>query len=207
MSVEFENFGFYKVNIDYVKYLHSKDSQVFYEDSPNYNRKPHLGLIIKLGNYKYCIPLTSSKERQLNWANITEHNYLIFEIVKFSEIHSNDVYKRLGNSNDYKKLLAVLEIRKMIPIDDSLCKYIDFLCESDLTYKDLLEKEYQFLKSFKNDILIKAIELYNKQIQTNVIKSCYCNFKVLEQAYNQYINTQLIQKAQEEVAQTSEKAK
>ena len=77
MSVEFENFGFYKVNIDYVRYLNSKDFQVFYENNPNYERKPYLGLIIKLGNYKYCIPLTSSKERQLNWANITEHNYLI----------------------------------------------------------------------------------------------------------------------------------
>ncbi len=205
MSIEFENFGFYKVNIEYIKYLHSKDSEVFYENNPNYERKPYLGLIIKLGNYKYCIPLTSSKERQLNWANTTEHNYLIYEIVKFSEIHSNDVYKRLGNTDDYKKLLAVLEIRKMIPVDDNLCQYIDFSCETDLTYKDLLEKEYQFLKPLKNDILTKAIELYNKQNQTNNIKLCYCNFKILEQAYNQYINTQLIKKAQEEVAQTPEK--
>ena len=65
----------------------------------------------------------------------------------------------------------------MIPIDDSLCQYIDFSYENDLTYKDLLEKEYQFLKSLKNDILIKAIDLYDKQIQTNTIKSCYCNLK------------------------------
>lgn len=186
MSVEFENFGFYRVNINYVKYLHSKDSQVFYEDDPNYIRKPYLGLIIKLGNYKYCIPLTSAKVRQLNWANASEHNYVIYEFVKFAEIHSNDVYKRLGNTDNYKKLLAVLEIRKMIPVDDNLCEYIDFTKETDKSYKDLLEKEYNFIKPLKDNILLKAEELYNKQISTDIIKLCYCSFKILEQAYIDY---------------------
>lgn len=186
MSVEFENFGFYKININYIKYLHSQDSQVFYENEPNYSRKPYLGLIIKLGNYKYCIPLTSAKVRQLNWANVSEHNYIIYEIVKVAEIHTNDVYKRLGNTDNYKKLLSVLEIRKMIPVDDNLYEYIDFTKETDISYKDLLEKEYNFIKPLKDNILLKAEELYNKQISTNIIKSCYCTFKILEQAYIDY---------------------
>ena len=64
-------------------------------------KKPHLGILTRLGGFLYCIPLTSSKPYQLNWNNITEHNYLIYENVKQRELHKNDVYKPL--KNDYYK--------------------------------------------------------------------------------------------------------
>jgi protein AbiQ len=186
MDVKYDNFGFYKVNIDYVKLLYSEDSQVFYDDKQNYNRKPYLGLITQLGGYTYCIPLTSAKSRQLDWANISEHNYVIYENIEFSEIHDNDIYKKINNSDKYKKLISVLEIRKMIPIDDTLYDFIDFSKIADTKYKDLLDKEYNFLKPYKSDILEKSINLYNKQINNNIIKLCYCNFKLLEDTYFQY---------------------
>jgi len=189
MSVIFNKFGFYKVNLEYIKYLYSKDRQVFYDNnSSNYNRKPYLGLITQLGKFTYCLPLTSAKERQLQWKNVTEHNYLIYEFVNFSEIYSSDVYKRISNTDICKKLLAILEIRKMIPVNKDLCEYINFSNEKDIKYKALLEKEYNFLKPFRNDILYKADVLYNKQINTNIIKSCYCNFKLLENAFLSYIS-------------------
>ncbi|WP_338633829.1 type III toxin-antitoxin system ToxN/AbiQ family toxin [Sporomusa ovata] len=190
MDIKYDNFGFYKINIDYVKYLHSKDSQVFYDNTPDYSRKPYLGLITQLGGYKYCMPLTSAKPRQLGWANITEHNYVIYEYIASSEIHVNDVYKQVG-TDKFKKLLSVLEIRKMIPVDDTLYDFFDFSRIADTKYKDLLEKEYNFLKSFKNDILNKAEMLYHKQINTNNIKPCYCNFKLLETAFSQYKTEQI----------------
>lgn len=56
----YNDYGFYKVDFNYIKYLHSKYSQVFYDNDPNYSRKPYLGLIINLDIYKYCIPLTSA---------------------------------------------------------------------------------------------------------------------------------------------------
>jgi protein AbiQ len=186
MEVNYEDFGFYKVDINYIKYLHSVDSQVFYKNVSNYQRKPHLGLITKLGGHTYCIPLTSAKKRHINWSNITEHNYIIYENVKFEEIHSNDVYKKIGQTDTYKKLLSILEIRKMIPVDDELCEFIDFSLETDPSYKDLLEKEYFFLKTYRDEILKKAEVLYEKQKATGEVKSCYCNFKLLEEAYNKY---------------------
>lgn len=202
MNTEFEKFGFYKVNIDYVKYLSSKDGQVFYDGCPNYVRKPFLGLLTNVGGYTYCIPLTSAKQRQLNWSNITEHNYIIYENVKHSELHQNDVYKKIS-SELYKKVLAVLEIRKMIPVSIDLCEYIDFNKETDERYKDLLDKEYNFLKPYKNDILEKAESLYNKQIESKVVKSCYCNFKLLEAALKEYI----IKEPIKEIAIASENEK
>ncbi len=186
MGINYENFGFYKVDINYIKHLHSIDSQVFYKNVSNYQRKPHLGLITKLGEYTYCIPLTSAKKRNLNWSNITEHNYIIYENVKSEELHKNDIYKKIGQADTYKKLLSILEIRKMIPIDEELCEYINFSCETDPSYKDLLEKEYFFLKPYRDDILKKAEVLYEKQMNTGIVKTCYCNFKLLEEAYNNY---------------------
>lgn len=73
------------------------------------------------------------------------------------------------------------------PINNQLCTYIDFSNESNQNYKALLEKEYRFLKPLKNTILKKAAKLYSKQIKTGTVESCYCTFKVLESAYNEYI--------------------
>lgn len=186
MEVQFDKFGFYKVNMDYLKFLNSKDSQVFYENTVEYEKKPHLGILIGINGMEYCIPLTSAKPRQLGWANVSKHNIVVYEVVTQAELHQNDVYKKIGNTNTYKKILAVLEIRKMIPIDSSLYSYIDFNSVSDLQYQDLLEKEYRFLKPLKPSILKKAEELYNKQKSTGVIESCYCNFNILESAYKEY---------------------
>lgn len=187
MQVQFEKFGFYRINRDYLKYLHSKDSQVFYEATKKYEKKPYLGIIVELGDMKYCIPLTSAKPRQLNWANISKHNLIIYENVYQSELHTNDVYKIIGTSNVYKKILSVLEMRKMIPINDNLCTYIEFDKVGNIPYQNLLEKEYRFLKPLKSVILKKVTALYNKQKSTGVIESCHCNFDTLEIAYHEYV--------------------
>lgn len=74
----------------------------------------------------------------------------------------------------------------MIPVDDRLCKYIDFDTIEDKEYKDLLRKEYRFLKPLKETILKKADKLYNKQKNTGIVETCYCNFNILEFAYKEY---------------------
>ncbi len=188
MEAIYKDYGFYKIDVQYVKYLNSLDSQVYYENSLNYDRKPYLGLILHLGKYNYCIPITSSKKRHLAWKNVTEHNYLIYEIIQQSEIHLNDIYKQIANTNQFKKILAVLEIRKMIPVDDTVCEHIDFTSIQDLKYKDLLEKEYNFLKPLRLDILKRADVLYNKQIESGQIGIgiCYCNFNILENGFCEY---------------------
>ena len=186
MDEENKGYRFYKVDLDYVKYLHSKDGQVFYKNDPEYEKKPHLGLLTNIDGYLYCIPLTSRKKTHLNWANVSQHNYVIYEIVEGSELKDGDIYKVHGKTGKYKKILAVLEIRKMIPVDNSLIKYIDFSKVTDLTYKDLLEKEYNFLKPLFPDIATKAKKLYDYQKETKEVKACYCTFETLENAYKTY---------------------
>ena len=192
MDVYFEKYGFYTVNIDYIKYLHSKDDQVFYNDTKDYERKPHVGILANLGRHSYCIPLTSAKTKQLNWKNITEHNYLIYEHVVGSELRSNDIYKHIGKrsgENLYKKLLGALEIKKMIPVGESLYSYIDFSKVLDVEYLSLLQKEYRFLAPYADAILEKAKTLYSKQKESNIIGNCYCNFTLLENSYSDYVKS------------------
>lgn len=75
---------------------------------------------------------------------------------------------------------------EVVPINDRLCTYIKFDDVQDSSYKDLLEKEYRFLKPHKQTILKKSVALYEKQKKTRIIESCYCNFEILENAYKEY---------------------
>jgi len=186
MEVKFERFGFYKIDKEYMKFLNSRDEQVFYRDVKGYEKKPHLGIIAKIGDVKYCIPLTSAKIKQLHWASISKHNLVIYEIMEESEISKGDIYKKNDTSGKYKKLLGVLEIRKMIPVKDGVYDYINFEKIKDSSYKNLLKKEYLFLQPHKQTILDKTIKLYNKQKRTGIIEPCYCNFEILEKACNEY---------------------
>lgn len=189
MQLQYKDYGFYKVDINYLKYLHAIDDQVFYKKEKNYDRKPHLGMLVGINSFKYCIPLTSAKPRHLGWQNITEHNYLVYEIVKEDELHKDDVYKRYDKeSNTYKKLLSVLEIRKMIPVNEQVIEKINFDDIEDQNYRNLLLKEYRFLSSYKKQILLKAQELYDKQKETSIVKNCYVTFNRLEKAYNDKFN-------------------
>ena len=185
MEVQFSDYGFYQINYDYMRFLYSQDNQVFFAENDNYGRKPYLGVLINLGSKSYCIPLTSAKRRHLTWSNIGKYNLLIYEIVSYENLHTSDIFKPYGNQ--YKKILSVLDIRKMVPVNENLCHRLNFAEIQDDSYRLLLTKEYRFLLHYKNIIIKKAHKLYKKQKETGVIETCCCNFIRLEQAYDEYI--------------------
>ena len=45
---EFENFGFYTIDADYLEYLNNKNSEVYYNASYRNAIKPFVGIIIDL---------------------------------------------------------------------------------------------------------------------------------------------------------------
>ena len=184
MKLQYEDYGFYRIDLNYLKYLHNVDGQVFYKNKKEYDKKPHLGLLVGIEGYTYCIPLTSAKTRHLDWRDVTDYNYLIYEIVDKKELHKSDIYKQVNGSPDkYKKLLSVLEIRKMIPVNKNVINKIIFNDIQDEDYKNLLLKEYRFLSNYKKQIITKAEKLYIKQKETGIIKNCYVSFNALEKAY------------------------
>ena len=53
---EFENFGFYTIDADYLEYLNNKNSEVYYNASYRNAIKPFVGIIIDMTECKYFIP-------------------------------------------------------------------------------------------------------------------------------------------------------
>lgn len=176
---------FYTVDTGYVKALNQTDSEVFYDS--NYEQKPYVGMVIVANGYNYFIPLTSAKSKHRKWKNVNCDNYLIYEIIKVSRsIPKNWVYTINPSTNDVKHILAVLDIKKMIPVPTRLCNKIQFNSITDKEYRALLLKEYYFLKPLFPTIQTKAQKLYNYQINTGIVKTYYCNFKLLESICDTY---------------------
>lgn len=188
MEIQFTNekCEFFTIDNDYVKELYSNDSEVFYDNTPNYKNKPYIGILVSSDDYKYFIPLTSAKLKHKKWKNVSKTNYIIFEMVDKSDIRENDIYCEFEHTDTVKKLLAVLEIKKMIPVKDGLYEKIDFSKITDSAYKDLLEKEYFFCKPLLPKITEKAQRLYNEQKRTRKIQDMHCNFSLLERICDNY---------------------
>ena len=186
MAASFDKFGFYVVDTNYLSYLNSIDSEVYYDAKKAYVRKPFLGVVVNLGKYDYLIPLTSAKQKHAKWPDSSKEAILIYEIINCGKQLPNKVYK-LGNTpGTLKHIIGVLDIKKMIPVPATCCKYVSISNEPDARYKSLLQKEYLFLQKLKQDILLKADSIYNEQKNSGVIHNFFCNFSALEKAFATY---------------------
>ena len=183
---EFENFGFYTIDADYLEYLNNKNSEVYYNASYRNAIKPFVGIIIDMTECKYFIPLTSVKEKHKKWKNSCDEHFLIYEVIDKSVNISGDVYKEY--SKDKKMhVLSVLDIKKMIPVPDDAYKRIIFDELGDERYQDLFEKEYAFCLTIKDKILTKAEKIYKHQKETQNIRRTYCDFSCCETAMREWL--------------------
>lgn len=185
----------YTVDVSYVKELHNADSEVFYSKT-NYDNKPYVGIIVFESGYNYFIPLTSAKPKHKAWKNVSDHNFLVYEFVDYSKVNSNSIFVRTKGSNDVKHIISVLEIHKMIPVPNGLFSEIDIDNTPDPAYKDLLNKEYYFLKSHYQTIQKKAEAIYSFQIDTGKVFPFYCDFKKLEAVCDSHLKEEEKHKTQ-----------
>lgn len=185
---EFEDFGFYTVDADYLEFLNSKDSEVYYNASYRNVVKPFIGIIIDMAEYKYFIPLTSAKEKHAKWKNNCDGHFLVYEIIDKSVTIIGDVYK--AYSDDKKMhVMSVLDIKKMIPVPENSYHRITFSELEDERYKDLFEKEYAFCLTIKNKILAKAEKIYKHQKDSKIVRYAYCNFTCCENLLKEWVNS------------------
>lgn len=175
---------FYTVDNSYVKQLYDVDTEVFY-DSTNYQNKPYVGIIVQNNNYDYFLPLTSAKNKHKKWKNVTNTNYIIYELLSpKAKMSQGSVY--VVNKSNIKHILSVLEIKKMIPVPIQYCSKIKFNTLTDVNYRNLLLKEYLFLKPLESTITKKALSIYQEQKDTGVILPFHCNYAKLEQIYDKH---------------------
>ncbi len=201
-----EKIDFVYVDVEYLKYLHSVDSQVqFNKDDPNYKIKPHVGILINENGTKYVIPLTSAKEAHRELPDVGDGFFKIYELIDMTRarVDGNDIITEIRNQEvlelidkdkrqDYKqRLLSLLDVRKMIPVKSGVYQKVTFRMSGDVPKEEqkrmkLMLKEHEFINRIKNDILTKANKLYQKQIRKGKVFPYHCNYKKLEQACKEY---------------------
>ncbi len=204
--MRFEDFCFVFVDPEYLKHLHSFDSEVFFALDKDYSKKPHLGILITCNGINYVIPLTSAKPKHAAWRDVTATNYRIYEEIdvrstltdKYDVIVDETNFNKMRQKGIpkeefqyYKKrIISILEIKKMFPVVDGVYHYAELNTPSieraEEQRRNLMIKEYFFCKKKKFQIEAKAKKIYEKQAATGVVARYHCNYKLLEKAADTY---------------------
>lgn len=154
----------YKVNLDYIKYLHSHDNKVQYSnrytDSQNENR-PYVGPILSKDGISFYAPLEHPRPAH---TKLKESSYL----VKID-----------------KGKYGVIGINNMIPVPDK--ELINFDISKDKN-KSVLISQFVFCKKHSREITRKANKVYMAIANPDTHNSQYssCNFLKLKNKAIEY---------------------
>ena len=204
--MKFDKVQFVYIDIKYLEYLHEIEPEIYFDkNDPNYKLKPHLGILLNNDGREYVIPLTSGKDKHKDWADVTASWYRIYEVIDITEdpVKSDDVIVEIKNQDILKKIdkdkrkdyrqrvLSVLDLRKMFPVDESVYQKVKFDISSSMSRSDnqrtfLMIKEYNFLTEIADEIEKKATKIYDKQISKNKVLKYHCDYRKIENAFAQY---------------------
>lgn len=171
--------NWYVIDKKYIKYLTQFDSRVGYVEYGE-RLKLHLGILFKIDNFNYYVPISSPKLKHQTMKNSLDFH-------KLQDKESGELY-------------AVLNINNMIPVpDDCLVqlkynqvdKFRTFKSKEDKqNYIYLLQKEKSIIDDIQDILQAKATKLYLSSIKnsTSSLALRCCNFKLLEQKCNSYSN-------------------
>ncbi|MBQ8924175.1 MAG: type III toxin-antitoxin system ToxN/AbiQ family toxin [Lachnospiraceae bacterium] len=167
-----KEFKLYRIDIKYIRNLQNIDKRV-YSVSPQTGKeyRPYLGIIVICKKQKYCIPLTSFKDKHNN----------IRDKIDFSKINID------GTD------IAAINFSRMIPVEDKQLKEIDLKIRRHdsnnlIERKNLLKAELNWCNEHSEDIENKANVLYKKYISGEYFKrkkDCL-NFIQLEEVCKKY---------------------
>lgn len=165
----------YVVDKEYVQYLKRFDDKV---ENINYadRFKPYLGIIITIDETNYYVPISSVKDK----------HYKMNDDIDFIKINEGD------------RILGVLNLNNMIPINnrnvkylkyDEISEYRKFKTEKGKSlYISFLNMELNLINSKLEKIKVNALKLYNEKVNrpnSKISKRC-CDFKLLEVKCQEY---------------------
>ncbi|MDT7517947.1 type III toxin-antitoxin system ToxN/AbiQ family toxin [Rhodoferax sp. TBRC 17660] len=133
---------FYTVTDEYVKFLQQFDSKVPNNGGVNYKgSKVYVGVLLEIGSHKFLAPLSSYKPQQ--------------DRIDSSAPTAFKLHERLNPANK----LGMIALNYMIPVLDSEIAELDVDAQSD-KYKRMLQKQYEFIKAHRAEIIERAAKLY-----------------------------------------------
>ena len=167
-----EELLFYTVDNKYIKYLSKFENHVSYNKDETGHSRPYLGIVLKIEQYEYFVPLYSYKEHYKKYKN--NPSFFI-------------VYDRKDNP------LAIIKFSAMIPISKniSVISLLEYN-KQDEKYKRLISAEYRYINSNKEEIYKRARKMYIAvtKHKNNFLKNIACNFKLLEEKSLEYKNNE-----------------
>ena len=159
---------FYTVNKEYIKYLSKYENHVSYNKDEIGHSRPYLGIVLKIENFEYFVPLYSYKEHYKKYKNNSSFFF---------------IYDRK------KKPLAIIKFSAMIPVErnNNVIELLEYK-EQEKKYKDLISTEYRYINSIKKEIYRRAEKMYKAVTnnKNNFLKTIACDFKLLEEKCVKY---------------------
>ncbi len=130
----------------YVPFTHNQGDDRVFSVSPQIGKqnRPFVGVVIVCDDKKYCIPMSSPKEKHKDMKN------------------GIDFHKVLDSKG---KLIGVLDLNNMIPVRDDIICVVDISIYSNDSirtkkYKKLLADQITFCRKNQDTIVSKANRLY-----------------------------------------------
>lgn len=161
---------FYRIKEEYNQFL-----QKYEKDKRGVTKVPNIkytdrnkfafGTVFEINGMKYYVSVSSFDKKQ-------EANILI------------------RVPGDKQEIKGSLRFNYMVPVPDECIERLVIKDVKEEKYRTLLNKEYQFCIANAEKIQKKANKIYN-MVTTNtkqILTDNSCDFKILEQAYHEYIN-------------------
>ena len=178
----------YNVDLKYIRALSKADSKVM-SQSPQIGKanRPYIGIIVLLNGKKYCIPLTSTKNKK-------DSN---------REVRNNLDYIKIPHptkKNEHGAAITIgaLNINNMIPVCDEVITKYDLSRKpndekSALQRKIICTKERDWCQIPENtELIIKRANIVydivtsNKEKNRSLVRRC-CDFQKLEAVLDKYL--------------------
>lgn len=156
-----ESLRIYRITDHYVRFLHGVDTRVQFNKG---NRRPYVGIVLTVGQFKYFVPMESPKP---NHANIKAGKHII----------------KLDGGR-----LGLLGFNNMLPVPDSALIVFDISQEPDQKYSELLKRQASYCNRHKADILNHASGTYYDVMngRSQFLTRICCDFQKLESACSSY---------------------
>lgn len=162
---------FYTVTNTYIHFLKEFEKKVPNPSGGNYkNIKPYVGVVLNIDGHKFLAPLTSYKEET--------HDKLPESAPTHFKLYE------VGNPGNKLGLIA---LRYMIPVLDSEIKEVDLDTQVE-PYKQMLQRQYAYIKANQAKIEALAGKLYQKVVidKTPHYVNLSCDIPKLLNEYKNY---------------------
>jgi len=175
----------YTVNTDYIEFLRSVDSRVLENEKNFGNLRKYVGVLFKINNYDYFVPLSSPKP--------SDYVYMDgFKTIRHSVV---PIYRIIETSEDKINFLGKLKFSSMIPAPPSQLTLLDITSLTE-DYKTLIFNQIRHIRKKLTVLQNRHAKVIYNQKKANYANINYLNdtvdFKKLEQAMELFIKKDII---------------